>query len=176
MPSAPLAPDNGTTVQRPLRLADVLTEPPCCSTSDTSTGKLPPALLWTIQQMMTAVIREQISTLVATRAVTPLNVSVRGCPLPRTVGRRRLGTTFTNPIGCPSPMAYLSGMLAERPPGHPVLDMGASSEEQQGVPFMKGVMLDELPANCRTPTIPEYNGTTDPQEHLLHFENATILH
>ncbi|KAL0463151.1 UNVERIFIED_CONTAM: hypothetical protein Slati_0202700, partial [Sesamum latifolium] len=37
-------------------------------------------------------------------------------------------------------------------------------------------MADALPANCRTPTIIEYDGTIDPLEHLLRFENATLLH
>ncbi|KAL0411907.1 UNVERIFIED_CONTAM: hypothetical protein Slati_3780400 [Sesamum latifolium] len=35
---------------------------------------------------------------------------------------------------------------------------------------------DELPLNCRTPAIAEYDGTTDPMEHLSHFENAALLH
>ncbi|KAL0456230.1 UNVERIFIED_CONTAM: hypothetical protein Slati_0962200 [Sesamum latifolium] len=37
-------------------------------------------------------------------------------------------------------------------------------------------MTDELPANCCTPTIAEYDGTTDPPEHLSRFENAALLH
>ncbi|KAL0391486.1 UNVERIFIED_CONTAM: hypothetical protein Slati_4533700 [Sesamum latifolium] len=37
-------------------------------------------------------------------------------------------------------------------------------------------MEDELPAYCRTLTITEYDGTTDPQEHLSCFENTTLLH
>ncbi|KAL0413042.1 UNVERIFIED_CONTAM: hypothetical protein Sradi_1505900 [Sesamum radiatum] len=37
-------------------------------------------------------------------------------------------------------------------------------------------MADELPLNCRTPAIAEYNGTTDPMEHLSRFENAALLH
>ncbi|KAL0437551.1 UNVERIFIED_CONTAM: hypothetical protein Sradi_0463000 [Sesamum radiatum] len=37
-------------------------------------------------------------------------------------------------------------------------------------------MADELPLNCRTPAIAEYNGTADPMEHLSRFENATLLH
>ncbi|KAL0449185.1 UNVERIFIED_CONTAM: hypothetical protein Slati_1474900 [Sesamum latifolium] len=49
--------------------------------------------------------------------------------------------------------------------------VGAPSRKQQGVPFTKRVMADELPVNCRTPIIAEYDGTTDSQEHLLHFEN-----
>ncbi|KAL0427973.1 UNVERIFIED_CONTAM: hypothetical protein Slati_2972100 [Sesamum latifolium] len=38
------------------------------------------------------------------------------------------------------------------------------------------VMADELPVNCRTPAIAEYDGTIDPPEHLSQFENATLLH
>ncbi|KAL0409684.1 UNVERIFIED_CONTAM: hypothetical protein Sradi_1902800 [Sesamum radiatum] len=37
-------------------------------------------------------------------------------------------------------------------------------------------MADELPLNCRTPAIAEYNGTADPMEHLSRFENAALLH
>ncbi|KAL0451200.1 UNVERIFIED_CONTAM: hypothetical protein Slati_1098100 [Sesamum latifolium] len=54
--------------------------------------------------------------------------------------------------------------------------MGAPAEEQVGIPFTEGVMADELPVNYRTPAIAEYNGTTDPQEHLSRFENVALLH
>ncbi|KAL0445427.1 UNVERIFIED_CONTAM: hypothetical protein Slati_2265400 [Sesamum latifolium] len=37
-------------------------------------------------------------------------------------------------------------------------------------------MADELPLNCRTPTIAEYDGTADSMEHLSRFENAALLH
>ncbi|KAL0394840.1 UNVERIFIED_CONTAM: hypothetical protein Slati_4450200 [Sesamum latifolium] len=37
-------------------------------------------------------------------------------------------------------------------------------------------MADELSANCRTPVIAEYDGTTDLMEHLSDFENAVPLH
>ncbi|KAL0415760.1 UNVERIFIED_CONTAM: hypothetical protein Slati_3407900 [Sesamum latifolium] len=36
-------------------------------------------------------------------------------------------------------------------------------------------MADELPLNCRTSAIAEYDGT-DPMEHLSRFENAALLH
>ncbi|KAL0363932.1 UNVERIFIED_CONTAM: hypothetical protein Sangu_0490800 [Sesamum angustifolium] len=52
----------------------------------------------------------------------------------------------------------------------------APEDERQGAPFTEVVMADELPANCRKPAITEYDGTTDPQEHLSRFENATLLH
>ncbi|KAL0420348.1 UNVERIFIED_CONTAM: hypothetical protein Slati_3057700 [Sesamum latifolium] len=54
--------------------------------------------------------------------------------------------------------------------------MGAAAEEQASIPFTEEVMSDELPVNCRTPAIVEYDGTTDPQEHLSRFENAALLH
>ncbi|KAL0447246.1 UNVERIFIED_CONTAM: hypothetical protein Slati_1852500 [Sesamum latifolium] len=53
---------------------------------------------------------------------------------------------------------------------------GAPEDERQGVPFTDTVMADELPLNCRTPAIAEYNGTTDPMEHLSCFENAALLY
>ncbi|KAL0462839.1 UNVERIFIED_CONTAM: hypothetical protein Slati_0171500 [Sesamum latifolium] len=37
-------------------------------------------------------------------------------------------------------------------------------------------MVDELPTNCRIPAIAEYDGKTDPLEHLSHFENIALLH
>ncbi|KAL0415918.1 UNVERIFIED_CONTAM: hypothetical protein Slati_3423700 [Sesamum latifolium] len=37
-------------------------------------------------------------------------------------------------------------------------------------------MLDELPLNCHTLAIAKNDGTTDPQEHISRFENATLLH
>ncbi|KAL0320153.1 UNVERIFIED_CONTAM: hypothetical protein Sradi_5276800 [Sesamum radiatum] len=37
-------------------------------------------------------------------------------------------------------------------------------------------MADELLANCRTPAINEYDGTTNPLEHLSRFKNAALLH
>ncbi|KAL0455196.1 UNVERIFIED_CONTAM: hypothetical protein Slati_0858800 [Sesamum latifolium] len=50
---------------------------------------------------------------------------------------------------------------------------GAPEDERQGVPFTEAVMAYELPMNCRTPAIAEYDGTSDPMGHLLRFENAT---
>ncbi|KAL0453021.1 UNVERIFIED_CONTAM: hypothetical protein Slati_1280200 [Sesamum latifolium] len=54
--------------------------------------------------------------------------------------------------------------------------MGAPAEEQAGISFTKEVMADELPMNCRTPAIAEYDGTTDLQEYLSRFKNANLLH
>ncbi|KAL0455038.1 UNVERIFIED_CONTAM: hypothetical protein Slati_0843000 [Sesamum latifolium] len=38
------------------------------------------------------------------------------------------------------------------------------------------MIADELPVNCHTPAIAEYDGTTDPMEHLSRFKNAALLH
>ncbi|KAL0405953.1 UNVERIFIED_CONTAM: hypothetical protein Slati_3909200 [Sesamum latifolium] len=54
--------------------------------------------------------------------------------------------------------------------------MGAPTEEKVGIPFTEEVTADELPVNCRTPAIAEYDGTTNPQEHPSRFENAALLH
>ncbi|KAL0457715.1 UNVERIFIED_CONTAM: hypothetical protein Slati_0398700 [Sesamum latifolium] len=37
-------------------------------------------------------------------------------------------------------------------------------------------MADELPMNCRTLAIAEYDGTSDPMEHLSRYESAALLH
>ncbi|KAL0455574.1 UNVERIFIED_CONTAM: hypothetical protein Slati_0896600 [Sesamum latifolium] len=54
--------------------------------------------------------------------------------------------------------------------------MGAPDEEHTGIHFTEEVMAAKLPVNYRTPAIAEYDGTTDPQEHLSRFENAALLH
>ncbi|KAL0385621.1 UNVERIFIED_CONTAM: hypothetical protein Sradi_2956400 [Sesamum radiatum] len=51
----------------------------------------------------------------------------------------------------------------------------APEDERQGVPFTEAVMVDELPMNCCTPAMAEYD-TSDPIEHLSRFENAALLH
>ncbi|KAL0395048.1 UNVERIFIED_CONTAM: hypothetical protein Slati_4471000 [Sesamum latifolium] len=53
---------------------------------------------------------------------------------------------------------------------------GAPEDERRGIPFTETVMADELPLNCRTPAIAEYDGAADPMEHLSRFENAALLH
>ncbi|KAL0317403.1 UNVERIFIED_CONTAM: hypothetical protein Sangu_2154600 [Sesamum angustifolium] len=53
--------------------------------------------------------------------------------------------------------------------------MGAPAEERAGITFTEEVMANELFVNCCTPAIAEYEGTTDPQEHLSCFENAVLL-
>lgn len=46
---------------------------------------------------------------------------------------------------------------------------------RMGVPFVKKIMLDELPASFRS--IPfEYDGTTDSWDHICRFENTALLH
>ncbi|KAL0413116.1 UNVERIFIED_CONTAM: hypothetical protein Sradi_1513300 [Sesamum radiatum] len=37
-------------------------------------------------------------------------------------------------------------------------------------------MADNLPLNWEEPSLPEYDGTTDPHEHLSYFENIALLH
>ncbi|KAL0297658.1 UNVERIFIED_CONTAM: hypothetical protein Sradi_6817900 [Sesamum radiatum] len=50
--------------------------------------------------------------------------------------------------------------------------MAAPTEERTGIPFSEGVMGDELPINCHTLAVAEYDGTTDPQKHLSRLKNA----
>ncbi|KAL0411840.1 UNVERIFIED_CONTAM: hypothetical protein Slati_3773700 [Sesamum latifolium] len=79
-----------------------------------------------------------------------------------------------------TPLPWVVGPMAD-PPRHSTSSDTSAEEispedERQGIPFTETVMADELPVNCRTPTITEYDGTTDPQEHLARFENTALLH
>ncbi|KAK4395814.1 hypothetical protein Sango_1735700 [Sesamum angolense] len=53
---------------------------------------------------------------------------------------------------------------------------GAPEDERQDIPFSEAVMADEISVNYRTPTVTEYDGTTDMQEHLSRLKNTALLH
>ncbi|KAL0434144.1 UNVERIFIED_CONTAM: hypothetical protein Slati_2748700 [Sesamum latifolium] len=55
-------------------------------------------------------------------------------------------------------------------------DVDAPEEEEGKDAPIPVPLADELPMNCRTPAIVEYDGTMDPMEHLSRFENAGLLH
>ncbi|XP_073121657.1 uncharacterized protein [Henckelia pumila] len=47
---------------------------------------------------------------------------------------------------------------------------------QRESPFARAILDEELPSNFKQPTLGEYDGSSDPEEHLGRFENATLLH
>ncbi|KAL0457861.1 UNVERIFIED_CONTAM: hypothetical protein Slati_0413300 [Sesamum latifolium] len=132
--------------------------------------------------MIALAIREQLAVLVPTRVATPSEVSAPkqadpalAIPRPDTV--EGPSTQLPTQVGGVPPqwlarLEYLQKGLQDVQ----YQVMGAPAEEQAGIPFTEGVMEDELPMNCCTPAIAEYDGTIDPQEHLSHFENAALLH
>ncbi|KAI3468832.1 hypothetical protein Pfo_025495 [Paulownia fortunei] len=52
---------------------------------------------------------------------------------------------------------------------------GRNTVTKRGIPFTEEVMMDDLPANFRSLNY-DYDGTTDPWEHLCRFENSALLH
>ncbi|KAI3448580.1 hypothetical protein Pfo_005245 [Paulownia fortunei] len=52
---------------------------------------------------------------------------------------------------------------------------GRNTVTKRGIPFAEEVMMDDLPANFRSLNY-DYDGTTDPWEHLCRFENSALLH
>ncbi|KAL0440527.1 UNVERIFIED_CONTAM: hypothetical protein Slati_2535700 [Sesamum latifolium] len=132
--------------------------------------------------MITSAIREQLAVLVPARVMTSFKVTAPEQADPALAAPR--------PNNADGPTTQLPTQMGEVPPqwlarleclqkGLQDVQyqvMGAPSEEQAGIPFIEGVMTDELPVNCRTPAMAEYDGTTDPQEHLSHFENAALMH
>ncbi|KAL0445747.1 UNVERIFIED_CONTAM: Pro-Pol polyprotein [Sesamum latifolium] len=167
----------------PPRVAGPAADPPRRSTSsNTSTEELSPALLGVIQQIVVAALRENVSVTGPPWVATPSDVEAPEeeageealVPMPL-AGRRR-------EIPLPEPQEVPPQWLARLEHLQKGLQdinyqiEGAPEDERQGVPLTEVVMADELPMNCRTPAIAEYDGTTDPMEHLSRFENAALLH
>ncbi|XP_075514389.1 uncharacterized protein LOC142549336 [Primulina tabacum] len=46
----------------------------------------------------------------------------------------------------------------------------------KGSPFSLAILEEGLPPNFRQPNVGEYDGHSDPEEHLGRFENAALLH
>ncbi|KAG8380753.1 hypothetical protein BUALT_Bualt06G0048800 [Buddleja alternifolia] len=49
-------------------------------------------------------------------------------------------------------------------------------DPSRGVPFGPCILADELPNNFRASNMSEYDGISDPMEHLCKFENCALLH
>ncbi|KAL0416458.1 UNVERIFIED_CONTAM: hypothetical protein Slati_3477700 [Sesamum latifolium] len=139
-------------------------------------------MLGAIQRIVSTAIWEQIITLVPPRIATPSDLGVpeeeaeEGAPVlvPPMAGRQGVPPLVRQEVP-PQWLTYLEHLQKGLQDVWNQIER-ASEDEQQSVPFTKVVMADELSINCRTPTIAEYDGTTDPMEHLERFENAAILH
>ncbi|KAL0434260.1 UNVERIFIED_CONTAM: hypothetical protein Slati_2760300 [Sesamum latifolium] len=181
--STSLTPIFGSTATTTPRSIDPATDTPMMTvSSDAPPMELSSNLLGTIQQMIVSAIREQLAVLVPARVTTPSEVMdpeqadpALAIPRPNTV--EGLSTQLPTQVGDVPPqwlarLEYLAKGLQDVQ--YQVME--APTEDRAGISFTEGVMVDELPVNCRTPAIAEYNGTTDPQEHLSRFENAALLH
>ncbi|XP_073137955.1 uncharacterized protein [Henckelia pumila] len=54
--------------------------------------------------------------------------------------------------------------------------MGQNPPPLRESPFARAILDEELPTNFKQPTLGEYDGSSDPEEHLGRFENAALLH
>ncbi|KAL0439125.1 UNVERIFIED_CONTAM: hypothetical protein Slati_2395500 [Sesamum latifolium] len=167
----------------PPRVIGPAADPPRRSTSsDTSTEELSPALLGTIQQIVAAALREHVPVAAPPRLTPPPEAHVpkekdeEEAPVPVPPAGRRRDIPLPGPQEVPPLWLARLEHLQKGLQDVKYQIEGAPEDERQGIPFTKTVMADELPLNCRTPAIPEYDGTTDPMEHLSRFENATLLH
>ncbi|KAL0415982.1 UNVERIFIED_CONTAM: hypothetical protein Slati_3430100 [Sesamum latifolium] len=156
--------------------------PRITTTQDAPPVELSLTLLGTLQQMITSAIREQLTVLAPVQATTQLEVVIpeQADPtlaIPRPEVVQGLAKKLPAQAGDVPPqwLARLESLQKGlQDVQHQV--MGAPAEEQTSIPFTEEVMADELPVNCRTLAIAEYDGTTDPQEHLSQFKNAALLH
>ncbi|KAL0379288.1 UNVERIFIED_CONTAM: hypothetical protein Sradi_3234300 [Sesamum radiatum] len=137
-------------VPGPPRSVDPLTEPPHHSTSS---GGLPPGLIYTIQHMVTTAIQEQITTLFPAHTVTPSYVDVPNkedkrvplAPIPLVIGGQGPASQTQEDV----PLQWL---VCLEPLQKGLQDVqyqiaGTPSDRQQGVFFNEEIMADELPLN-----------------------------
>ncbi|KAL0345686.1 UNVERIFIED_CONTAM: hypothetical protein Sradi_4399900 [Sesamum radiatum] len=152
------------------------------TSSDTSMEELSPTLLRAIQQVVAAALREHVPVAAPPRIAPPPEADAPGeedegeIPIPMLPAGRRRNVPLPEPHEVPPQWLACLEHLHKGLQDMKYQIEGAPEDERQGVPFTETVMADELPLNCRTPAIAEYNGTTDPMEHLSRFENATLLH
>ncbi|XP_073133751.1 uncharacterized protein [Henckelia pumila] len=76
------------------------------------------------------------------------------------------------PVGQPNPMDAVWEEI--RRLGRQV--GGRPGPIQRESPFARAILDEELLANFKQPTLGEYDGSSDPKEHLGRFENAALLH
>ncbi|XP_073120886.1 uncharacterized protein [Henckelia pumila] len=50
------------------------------------------------------------------------------------------------------------------------------SDLKKESPFALAILEEELPDSYKKPSVGEYDGSTDPEEHMGRFENAALLH
>ncbi|KAL0449591.1 UNVERIFIED_CONTAM: hypothetical protein Slati_1515500 [Sesamum latifolium] len=167
----------------PPKVTGPTANPPRRSTSSyTSTEELSPALLGAIQQIVAAALQEHVPIVGPPQLTPPPEANVpeeeveEEAPVPVPPTGRRHEIPLPGPQEVPP--QWLARLEHLQKGLHDVKYRieEAPEDEQHGVPFTETVMADELPLNCHTPAIAEYDGTTDPMEHLSHFENAALLH
>ncbi|XP_073137841.1 uncharacterized protein [Henckelia pumila] len=76
------------------------------------------------------------------------------------------------PVGQPNPMDAVWEEI--RRLGRQV--GGRPGPIQRESPFARAILDEELPPNFKQPTLGEYDGSSDSEEHLGRFENAALLH
>ncbi|KAL0373709.1 UNVERIFIED_CONTAM: hypothetical protein Sradi_3286600 [Sesamum radiatum] len=155
LPPAPLPP----------RVTDPVADPSCRSTSsDTSTEELSPALLRAIQHVVAIAIREHVPVAAPPRvapppeADTPNKEDEGEIPVPVPPSGRRRNVPLPEPQEVPPQWLARLEHLQKGLQDVKYQIQGAPKDERQGIPFTETIMTDELPLNCPTPAIAEYDG------------------
>ncbi|KAL0411146.1 UNVERIFIED_CONTAM: Polyprotein P3 [Sesamum latifolium] len=144
--------------------------------------ELSPALLRAIQHVVTAALREHVPVVAPPRVAPPPEADApdeedeEEIPVPVPPAGKRRNVPLPEPQEVPPQWLARLEHLQKGLQDVKYQIEGAPEDERQDVPFTETVMADELPLNCRTPAIAEYDGTADPMEHLSRFENAALLH
>ncbi|KAL0394873.1 UNVERIFIED_CONTAM: hypothetical protein Slati_4453500 [Sesamum latifolium] len=134
------------------------------------------------RQIVAAALREHVTVTAPPQVAIPSDVEAQeeeageDDPVPLPLPGRRRENTLPEPQEVPPLWLARFEHLQKGLQDVKYQIEGAPEDDRQGIPFTEAVMADELPLNCRTPAIAEYDGISDPMEHLSRFENATLLH
>ncbi|KAL0292284.1 UNVERIFIED_CONTAM: hypothetical protein Sradi_6995900 [Sesamum radiatum] len=140
------------------------------------------APLHKLRQIVAAALRERVTVAAPPRVATQSDVEApeeeagEDVPVPLPLSGRRRENPVPEPQEIPPLWLARFEHLQKGLQDMKYQIEGSPEDDRQGIPFTETVMADELPMNCRTPAIVEYNGTSDPMEHLSLFENAALLH
>ncbi|KAL0381940.1 UNVERIFIED_CONTAM: hypothetical protein Slati_4608200 [Sesamum latifolium] len=149
------------------------------TSSDTSTEELSPALLGAIQRIVAAALRACVCSS-PPRLAPPPEAEVleeegeEEAPVPVLPAGRRRDIPDLNLRRCLRNGSLLEHLQKGLQDVKYQIE-GAPEDERQGVPFTDSHGR-RTPFELPHSGIAEYDGTTDPMEHLSRFENAALLH
>ncbi|XP_073017729.1 uncharacterized protein [Primulina eburnea] len=131
-----------------------------------------------LAQLIAAAVQKALDERVPPESSQPRdNEAMRKSPLEKEKDREESSQTFSK-----APTLTVAQELKDLRKKVKELEARAGSSHMRtpvssrGCPFSPGIVSEPLPAHFKTTSIREYDGNSDPEEHLAWFENMAMLH